>query len=138
MLKLLVATGAVAVDAADLPTGVRLLLDAADEILVVSPSLPKRFDWITSDTYRARLQADERLEAVLGQLEDLGVQAAGAVGSDEPVEAVGDAIRSFGPDHLLIGLRAGAQAGWQEQGLLEEIQRRFGLPMTVFQLPFSS
>ena len=137
MLKLLVATGAVAVDPADLPAGVRILLDAANEVLVLSPSLPKRFDWITSDTDRAQLQADERLEAVLGQLDELGVHAGGMVGSDEPVAAIADAIRSFGPDHLLIGLRGGAQAGWQERGLLEELQRRFGLPMTVFELPFS-
>jgi hypothetical protein len=27
------------------------------------------------------------------------------------------------------------QPGWQEQGLLERIQQRLGLPMTVFQLP---
>ncbi len=137
MLKLLIATGAVAVNPADLPAGVRLLLDAAEEILVVAPRLPTRIDWITSDTDRARLQADQRLQAVLGQLGELGVEAEGAVGSDEPLEALEDAIRSFGPDHLLIAIRTGVEAGWQERTLLEDIQQRFGLPMTVFQLPFS-
>ena len=45
-----------------------------------------------------------------------------------------DAIRDFAPDHLLIGLRAG-HSGWQERGLLDRLQERFGLPMTVFALP---
>ncbi|MGN6867542.1 MAG: hypothetical protein ACTHMY_03960 [Solirubrobacteraceae bacterium] len=137
MAKLLIATGAVAVNPADLPFGVRLLLDAADDILVVAPSLPTRIDWITSDTDRARLQADERLHAVLGQLEELGVAAHGRVGSDAPLEALEDAIRGFAPDHLLIAIRSETQAGWQERGLLEEIQQRFDIPMTVFQLPLS-
>ena len=40
-------------------------------------------------------------------------------------------IRGFAPDHLLIALRA----GWQERGLLDALQERFGLPMTVFAVP---
>jgi UDP-N-acetyl-D-mannosaminuronic acid transferase (WecB/TagA/CpsF family) len=138
MRRLLIATGAAAVNPADLPSGVQLLLDAAEQILVVAPSLPTQIDWITSDTDRAKKQADERLRAVLGQLDELGVEAHGEVGSDEPLEALEDAIRSFSPDHLLIAIRSESQAGWQERGLLDEIQRRFGIPMTVFQLPFSS
>ncbi|MGN6871683.1 MAG: hypothetical protein ACTHMY_25085 [Solirubrobacteraceae bacterium] len=137
MLRLLVATGVVAGNPTDLPAGVRLLLDSAEEILVVAPSLPTRIDWITSDTDRARLQADQRLRAVLGHLEGLGVEAEGSVGSDEPLEALQDAIRSFEPDHLLIAIRSGAHAGWQERGLLEDVQQRFGIPMTVFQLPLN-
>jgi hypothetical protein len=135
MKRLLIATGAVAVDPADLPAGVRLLLDAAEQILVLAPSLPTRIDWIASDTDRARVQADQRLHNVLGQLEELGLDAEGAVGSDEPLEALDDAVRSFAPDHLIIAVRSGASSGWQERGLLEDIQQRFGLPMTVFELP---
>jgi hypothetical protein len=137
MIRLLIATGAVAANPADLPAGIRLLLDAAEEILVLTPSLPSRLDWITSDTDRARLQADQRLSAVLGQLGELGVEAEGAVGSDEPLEALEDAIRRFEPNHLLIAIRLASRAGWQEKGLLEDIQERFGLPMTVFQLSSS-
>jgi hypothetical protein len=43
-----------------------------------------------------------------------------------------DAIRDFAPDHLLVALRAGEDAGWQEHGLLEQLQQRFGLPITAF------
>ena len=61
--------------------------------------------------------------------------ARGAVGSDDPLDALADFIREFGPDHVLIALRGGKGARWQEQGLLDQIQKRFGLPMTVFSLP---
>jgi hypothetical protein len=73
------------------------------------------------------------LEA-LGQLGELGAEARGAVGSDEPLEALGDAIRAFQPDHLLIALRASPTSGWQEHGLVERVVERFGLPVTVFQV----
>jgi hypothetical protein len=71
---------------------------------------------------------------VLGQLEEIGTGAEGEVSGDDPLEAIADAVRAFSPDHLLIALRAGEKAGWQERGLLEQIQLRFALPMTVFSL----
>jgi hypothetical protein len=133
--RLLIAAGEAASDPGQLPFGVRELIDAAEEILVVTPTLPSRFEWLSSATDRAREQADERLRIVLGQLADLGSAAAGAVGADDPLLAFEDAIRDFAPDHLLIALRAGDGAGWQERGLLDQLEERFGLPMTVFSLP---
>ena len=88
-----------------------------------------------SDTDKATKRADERLAAVLGQLEELGAEAGGRVGADDPLIAFEDAIREFAPDHLLIALRPEDRAGWQERGLLDEIQRQFDIPMTVFQVP---
>ena len=132
--RLLIAAGGTASDPGSLPFGVRALVDAADEILVIAPSLPARLDWITSATDKAREQADERLHTVLGHLEEIGSEARGAVGRDDPIEAFGDAIRDFAPDHLLVALRAGDRAGWQERGLLDGLQEKFGLPMTVFQV----
>ena len=71
---------------------------------------------------------------MLGQLAEIGSEASGMVGADDPLLAFEDAIRDFAPGHLLIGLRAGEAAGWQERGLLEQLQQRFGLPMTTFAL----
>jgi hypothetical protein len=133
--RLLIATGGAASGADALPFGVRELIDAADEILVIAPALPTRLQWLMSDTDQARKQADERLSEVLGQLDALGTEATGAVGSDDPLEAFEDAIRDFDPGHLLIGLREGEHAAWQERGLLDRIQQTFGLPMTVFSVP---
>jgi hypothetical protein len=130
--RLLIAVGEAAGSADELPAGVRALIDAADEIVVIAPRLPGRLDWITSDTDRATAQADERLKAALGQLDEAGLPASGRVGADDPMLAFEDAVREFGPDHLLIALRRADQAGWQEQGLLEALLGRYGLPLTVF------
>jgi hypothetical protein len=132
--RLLIAAGQAAPSAARLPDGVRLLIDAADEILVISPMLPGRFEWLASATDKAREQADERLGSVLGQLEDLGAEAEGAIGADDPLPAFEDAIAQFAPTHLLIGLRDRDRAGWQERGLLEALHERLRIPITVFDI----
>jgi hypothetical protein len=132
--RLLIAAGEAAASAEQIPAGVRTLIDSADEIMVIAPSLPGRLDWIASDTDKASRQADERIRAVLGQLEETGHPARGRVGADDLLLAFEDAIREFAPDHLLIALRRVDRAGWQERGLLERIEERFAIPMTVFQL----
>ena len=59
--RLLIAAGEAASHPEQLPFGVRELIDAAEEILVVTPTLPSRFEWLSSATDRAKEQADERL-----------------------------------------------------------------------------
>lgn len=132
--KLLIAGGEVAPSPQALPPGVKALIEGADEILVIAPTLPGKLDWLTSATDKAREQADERLGAVLGQLDELGADAEGTVASDDPIEAFGDAMREFSADHILVALRSGDRAGWQERGLLDELVERFSVPVTVFQL----
>ena len=132
--RLLIAAGEAADSADALPFGVRELIVTADEILVVTPALPTRFEWLASATDKAREQADGRLQAVLGQIGDLGGEASGTVGADDPVLAFEDALAAFQADHILVGLRAPEHADWQERGLLDELLHRFGIPVTVFSL----
>jgi hypothetical protein len=132
--RLLIAAGQAAAGVDQLPFGIRSLIESAGEIMVIAPSLPSRIDWLSSATDTANEQADERLAAVLGHLDELGADARGRAGTDDPLVAFEDAIREFGPDHILIGLRTGDRAGWQERGLLDRLQERFAIPMTVFQI----
>jgi hypothetical protein len=134
MKRLLIAAGDAAGGPDDLPAAVRMLIDAADEVMVIAPRLPRWLEWLSSDTDKATAEADERLGAVLGQLEAMGQQAHGEVGADDPLVAFEDAVRKFQPDHILVGLRAQDRAGWQERRLLERVEERFGIPMTVFAL----
>jgi hypothetical protein len=134
-LRLLIAAGQAAARPEQLPSGIRALIAAADDIWVIAPSLPSGLQWLVSDTDNATEQADERLETVLGQLDEMDAPASGSVGADDPLLAFEDAIREFAPDHLLVGLRPADRAGWQERGLLDRLQERFALPTTVFQVP---
>jgi hypothetical protein len=134
--RLLIAAGEAPGRAVDLPPGVRTLIESAGEIYVIAPTLPDRFEWLASATDRATRQADNRLRKVLGQVGEAGGSgSSGEVGADDPLLAFEDAIRSFEANHILIGLRAQDRSGWQERGLLDAVQDRFGLPLTVFQVP---
>jgi hypothetical protein len=132
--RLLVATGAAVADIAELPPLVRGLIDAASDVLVITPILPGGLQWLVSDTDRARHEADERLRTVLGQIEAMDVQVEGRVGDETPLTAFDDAVDEFRPDHILIALRSSEHAGWQERGLLDKVRERFRLPLTVFEI----
>jgi hypothetical protein len=134
--KLLIAAGQAASDSAEVPSTVRELISSADEVLVIAPTLPGRFAWLSSATDAAREQADERLQAVLGHVSEIqgSESTRGEVGADDPLLAFEDAIREFEPDHILIALRSAHRVSWQERGLLDDVVGRFGLPVTVFQL----
>jgi hypothetical protein len=130
--RLLIAVGEAAGDLGRVPFGVRSLIDAAGEVMVVAPALPTRLQWLVSDTDQATERADERLRVVLGQLDAMGASVRGQVGSDDPLLAFEDAIHEFRPDHLLVALRPEQRTGWQERGLTDKLLGRFGLPVTVF------
>jgi hypothetical protein len=130
--RLLIATGAAVTGLDSLPVLVRRLIDAATDVFVITPVLPTRLQWWASDTDRARIEADERLNVLLGQMEELRVPAEVRVADETPLTALDDAVRSFRPDHILLALRGGQDADWQERGLVEKVRERFGLPLTVF------
>jgi hypothetical protein len=131
--RLLIAAGDAATRAQDLPFGITQLIASADEVLVIAPTLPTRWEWLASATDTAREQADERLGEVLGQVSEIA-EAKGTVGADDPLLAFEDAIAEFQPDHILIGLRAGDGASWQERGLMDQVLERFAVPVTAFHL----
>ena len=134
-MRLLLAVGEAAADVDQVPSSIQILIREADEIFVMSPTLPSRIGWLASDTDKARQAGDARLQTVLSHVREMGGQAAGGtVGSDDPLVAFEDAVEEFLPDHILVALRGSDQATWQERGLIEQVQDRFGLPTTVFSL----
>jgi hypothetical protein len=134
--RLLIVTGAAVAEVAELPPLVRSLIESASEILVVTPVLPGRLQWLASDTDRVRHEADERLQTVISQLEELAPEAAtaGAVGDETPLSAFADAVRRFRPDHILLALRASDHAAWQERGLTDRVREGFHIPLTIFEI----
>ena len=116
----------------NLPPSIRLLIESADEILVLSPTLPDRLEWLASDTDKARREADKRLRSVLGKLESVDADVGGTIGADDPLQAFDDAIARFSPSHIVIGLRPDDNLGWQEDQLSETLFDKTGIPITIF------
>jgi hypothetical protein len=136
-VRLLIAVGAAAGDLDEVPQAVRTLIDGADEIMVVAPALPSRWKWLASDTDKTVERADERLRSVLRQIGDENLVRA-EIGADDPVLAFTDAAREFPPDHILIAMRDGDRADWQERGLIDQLLSSFVVPITVFRVDSES
>jgi hypothetical protein len=134
--RLLIATGEAAASVDELPPLVRALIESADEIVVMTPVLVSRFEWLASDTDQARYVADRRLEAVLGHVATVAPDATthGHVGDDTPLTAFTDVVREFVPDHILLGVRSADHEAWQERHLIDDLRHAFHIPITVFEL----
>lgn len=130
--RLLFVADAAVANVDELPPSVRAIIDAADQVHVLTPTLPGRLAWLADDVDRCRHVADERLDTVLDHMRGLGADVSGAAirGSLETV--IADAVASFEPDHILLALRSPEQANWQEHRLVEHAEERFGLPVTSY------
>ena len=134
--RLLIATGEAVASVDELPPLVRALIDTASEILVMTPILTGALQWLASDTDQARYEADQRLETILGHVQALAPESdvRAQVGDETPLTAFADAIRQFGPDHILIALRRSDHKAWQERHLIDRIRENFRIPITVFEI----
>lgn len=134
--RLLIATGAAAASAGDVPAEIRALIGQAGAILVMTPKLVGPLDWYSDVAERAEHDADDRLATVLSQVEAIARSATpeSVVGDEGPLTAFGDAIATFRPDHIVIALRGEDQSSWQERHLIDRVRERFHIPITVFEL----
>jgi nucleotide-binding universal stress UspA family protein len=130
--RLLLVSDAAVADVDELPPAVRVVIDAATEVYVVTPTLPGRLAWLADEVDRFRHVADDRLDTVLGHMHSIGAHASGAAGRGSVLLVIADAVAMFKPDHILLALRSSEHANWQERGLIEHIEERFGLPLTTY------
>jgi hypothetical protein len=130
--RLLFVADAAVAEVHDLPPEGRALLSAAAEVYVVTPILPGRLAWLADDVDRFRHLADERLDTVLGHMESVGAHASGAHNRGSVLTVIADAVEDFKPDHILLALRSSEHANWQEHGLEQRVEKRYGLPVTAY------
>ena len=104
--------------------------DAREEVFVVTPALNSPLRHWFSDEDGARAAAQERLEASLARLAEAGVQARGEVGDDDPLQAIEDALRTFGADEIIISTHPEGRSNWLERGVVEKARERFAVPIT--------
>ena len=105
-------------------------LDVREEVLVVTPALNSPLKHWVSDEDGARAAAQERLDASLAQLAAAGVEARGEVGDGDPVQAMEDALRTFGADEIIISTHPPGRSNWLERGVVERARERFAVPIT--------
>jgi hypothetical protein len=94
------------------------------ELLVVAPASSGTLARWASDLGDARYEAQRRLALSLGALAAAGLEARGAVGDADSVQAVEDALRSFPAQE--IAFVTATDAGSHEVG---EIRRRLDRPV---------
>jgi predicted TIM-barrel enzyme len=97
---------------------------------VVSPALNSRLRTWTSDEDPARAQAQARLDATLGRLAEIGVEAHGQVGDADPLVAIEDAVRLFHPDEIVVSTHPAGRSNWLERGVVEAVRDRYDVPVT--------
>jgi hypothetical protein len=105
-------------------------LDVREEVLVVTPALNSPLRHWVSDEDQARAAAQGRLDASLAKLEEAGVKARGEVGDGDPLQAMEDALRTFGADEIIISTHPEGRSNWLERGVVEKARERFAVPIT--------
>jgi hypothetical protein len=105
-------------------------LGVREEVLVVTPALNSPIRHWVSDDDGARAAAQRRLEESLAQLAEAGVEARGEVGDGDPLQAIEDALRTFGADEIIISTHPEGRSNWLERGIVENARERFPVPIT--------
>jgi GABA permease len=107
-----------------------LALTERTSFRVVSPALNSRLKTYTSDEDPARAVAQERLDTTIARLASVGIEASGEVGDGDPLVAVDDAVRTFGPNEIVISTHPPGRSNWLERGVVESVRARFDVPVT--------
>jgi hypothetical protein len=101
-----------------------------EDVLVVAPALNSPLRHWASDEDSARAAAQTRVEASVAQLREAGISARGEVGDAEPLQAIEDALRTFGADEIIISTHPEGRSNWLEKGIVSGARERFAVPIT--------
>ena len=107
-----------------------LALSQKSEFKVVCPALNSRLKTYTSDEDPAREAAQVRLDDTLARLSSVGIDAHGEVGDGDPLVAIDDAVRTFGPSEIVISTHPPGRSNWLERGVVDAVRARYDVPVT--------
>jgi GABA permease len=100
------------------------------DVLVVCPALNSPLRHWASDEDGARAKAERRLGESLAALASAGVEARGEVGDADPVQAMDDALRTFGADEIVISTHPPGRSNWLEKEVIERARGHYPVPIT--------
>lgn len=124
---LVVATSSVGPDAVTSTIGSRFGADA--EVLVVAPASGlSRIDWLTNAEDGARADAAGRAGEIADRISAGTVEA--TVGDTDPLKAIGDALRTFDADEIVLVTLPEEDASWLESDAASTARELFDIPIT--------
>jgi hypothetical protein len=132
--RILVITNENVADAGEVPESLLPLIDEAEEIYVVAPTLTTWLQSLAGEIDGARVSADERLHTVFEHMHASGREAHGAVGDEDQVAAIADALVDFDADLIVLRLHVpgSREENWREHRVAKRVRSRFGVPTIVF------
>jgi hypothetical protein len=104
------------------------------EVKVVAPALDSRVRFWTSDNDDAIARAESVQQESVERLSDDGIDAVGDTGESDPLLALQDALATFEAEEIVIVTRPEGDQNWAEEGLVEEAQGRFSIPVRSMEL----
>jgi hypothetical protein len=104
--------------------------DYDERVRVICPAVMSAVKFFASDEDAARAKAQDRLDHSLSRLREIGVNCEGAVGDADPLQAIEDALRSFGADEIIISTHPEGRSHWLERGVVRGARERFDVPIT--------
>jgi dipeptidyl aminopeptidase/acylaminoacyl peptidase len=121
-------------DANEVPEPIRPLIDEAEDIYVLAPTLTTWLQWVATDVDRARVSADKRLHRVFDHMHADGLAPRGTVATENQVVAIADALFDFDADLIVLRLHApgSEHESWHEHRLAERIRSHFDVPTIAF------
>jgi hypothetical protein len=102
---------------------------ARANVLVVAPALNTKLRHWTSDEDQARAAAEDRLARSCRELDRLGINARGEVGDADPLQAMEDALRTFGAEMIIVSTHPEGRSNWLERGVVSGARERFAVPI---------
>jgi hypothetical protein len=104
--------------------------DYDERVRVICPAVMSAVRFFASDEDAARAKAQDRLDHSLSRLREIGVNCEGEVGDADPLQAIEDALRTFGADEIIISTHPEGRSHWLERGVVRGARERFDVPIT--------
>lgn len=101
------------------------------DVFVVAPMLPSPLHFLTDAESHERQDADARLQETLQGLTRAGIATRGAVGSDDPLQAIGDALAVFRAGEILLAAPEMRRRRWLEYDLERQARDVYGVHVSV-------
>lgn len=100
------------------------------EVFVIAPALNSVLGHWLDDDRGAQAEASWRLAVEIDELSSLGLDVRGAIGMDDPVQAMLDALRVFNATEVIVVTLDADGSNWLEHEMIERMRSCTELPLT--------